>query len=81
MELLAALVSITFMDLILSGDNAVVIALASRNLPLAQRKKAVIWGAAGAVGLRVFLDNGCSDAVENTVYAIYWRTCIVMDCG
>lgn len=55
MELLAALVSITFMDLILSGDNAVVIALASRNLPVDQRKKAVIWGAAGAVGLRVLL--------------------------
>lgn len=55
MELLAALISITFMDLILSGDNAVVIALASRNLPADQRKKAVIWGAAGAVGLRVLL--------------------------
>lgn len=55
MELLTALISITFMDLILSGDNAVVIALASRNLPADQRKKAVIWGAAGAVGLRVLL--------------------------
>lgn len=55
MELLAAVISITFMDLILSGDNAVVIALASRNLPPDQRKKAVIWGAAGAVGLRVCL--------------------------
>lgn len=55
MELLTALISITFMDLILSGDNAVVIALASRNLPANQRTKAVIWGAAGAVGLRVIL--------------------------
>ena len=55
MELFAALFSITFMDLILSGDNAVVIALASRNLPMNQQKKAVIWGAAGAVGLRVLL--------------------------
>jgi YjbE family integral membrane protein len=55
MDLFAALISITFMDLILSGDNAVVIALASRNLPSDQRKKAVIWGAAGAVGLRVLL--------------------------
>ncbi|MDU4962514.1 MAG: TerC family protein [Sporomusaceae bacterium] len=55
MDLVAALISITFMDLILSGDNAVVIALASRNLPSPQRKKAVIWGAAGAVGLRVLL--------------------------
>ncbi|EAX47492.1 Integral membrane protein TerC [Thermosinus carboxydivorans Nor1] len=55
MELLAALGSITFINLILSGDNAVIIALASRNLPPAQRKKAVIWGSAGAVILRIVL--------------------------
>ena len=55
MELLAALASITLIDLILGGDNAVIIALASRNLPPAQRKKAVIWGSAGAVILRVVL--------------------------
>lgn len=55
MELFAALVSITIIDLVLSGDNAVIIALASRNLPRDQRNKAVIWGTAGAVGLRVFL--------------------------
>lgn len=55
MELLAALGSITFINLILSGDNAVIIALASRNLPPDQRTKAVIWGSAGAVVLRILL--------------------------
>lgn len=55
MELLAALGSITFINLILSGDNAVIIALASRNLPPEQRKKAVLWGSAGAVILRIIL--------------------------
>ncbi|TCL36444.1 YjbE family integral membrane protein [Anaerospora hongkongensis] len=55
MELLAALGSITFINLILSGDNAVIIALASRNLPPEQRKKAVLWGSAGAVVLRIVL--------------------------
>ncbi|WP_371371491.1 TerC family protein [Sporomusa aerivorans] len=55
MELLVALGSITLINLILSGDNAVVIALASRNLPLEQRKKAVLWGSAGAVILRILL--------------------------
>lgn len=55
MELLVALGSITLINLILSGDNAVVIALASRNLPPDQRKKAVLWGSAGAVILRIFL--------------------------
>lgn len=55
MELLIALGSITLINLILSGDNAVVIALASRNLPHDQRKKAVLWGSAGAVILRIML--------------------------
>ncbi|BBB89875.1 integral membrane protein TerC family protein [Methylomusa anaerophila] len=47
--------SITLIDLILSGDNAVIIALASRNLPREQRKKAIIWGSVGAVALRILL--------------------------
>ncbi|HWQ61031.1 MAG TPA: TerC family protein [Negativicutes bacterium] len=44
-----------FINLILSGDNAVVIALASRNLPRDQRRKAVFWGSLGAVVLRIGL--------------------------
>ncbi len=55
MEFLAALGSIMFINLILSGDNAVVIALASRNLPHEQRRKAVFWGSLGAVVLRIGL--------------------------
>ena len=39
-------------DLILSGDNAVVIALAARRLKGANRRKAILWGTVGAVGLR-----------------------------
>lgn len=46
---------IIMIDLLLSGDNAVVIALACRNLPPAQRRKGVLFGMAGAVGLRVVL--------------------------
>jgi len=42
-------------DVILSGDNAVVIALAARSLPEAQQKRAVFWGAGAAVALRVML--------------------------
>ncbi len=41
------------MNLILSGDNAVVIAMAARTLEGANRRKAIIWGAAGAVVLRL----------------------------
>ena len=40
-------------NLILSGDNAVVIAMAARRLKGSTRKKAIAWGAAGAVGLRM----------------------------
>ena len=53
--MVGALSSIAFINLILSGDNAVIIALASRNLPPKQRKQAVIWGSAGAVVLRIVL--------------------------
>jgi len=42
-------------NIVLSGDNAVVIALASKNLPLHQRRQAIWWGAFGAVGLRLIL--------------------------
>jgi len=46
---------IIVIDLLLSGDNAVVIALACRNLPLEQRKKGIFYGVLGAIGLRVVL--------------------------
>src|SRR5512146_724411 len=46
---------IIVIDLLLSGDNAVVIALACRNLPLEQRKKGIMFGVIGAIGLRVVL--------------------------
>jgi len=46
---------IILIDLLLSGDNAVVIALACRNLPEAQRRKGILYGVGGAIGLRVVL--------------------------
>jgi len=46
---------IIVIDLLLSGDNAVVIALACRNLPPEQRKKGIAYGVVGAIGLRVVL--------------------------
>jgi YjbE family integral membrane protein len=46
---------IIVIDLLLSGDNAVVIALACRNLPLEQRKKGILFGVAGAIVLRIVL--------------------------
>ncbi|GMB00761.1 TerC family protein [Pelosinus sp. IPA-1] len=54
-EWFVALGSILFLNLILSGDNAVIIAMASKNLPAKQRIKAILWGSFGAVVLRVIL--------------------------
>ena len=51
----AALGSIIWVNVILSGDNAVVIAMAARSLPPEQQKKAVFWGSAAAIVLRVIL--------------------------
>jgi len=51
----AALLSIIVANILLSGDNAVVIAMASRNLPASQQKKAIFWGSAAAIILRVLL--------------------------
>jgi YjbE family integral membrane protein len=50
-----AVVQIIAIDIVLGGDNAVVIALASRRLPEAQRKLAIFWGVFGAIALRVVL--------------------------
>ncbi len=55
MEYLTALFSIIMINLLLSGDNALVIALASRKLPPAQQRQAILWGGAGAVGMRIIL--------------------------
>jgi YjbE family integral membrane protein len=50
-----AVLQIIAIDILLGGDNAVVIALACRKLPEAQRKQGIFWGVAGAIGLRVVL--------------------------
>ena len=46
---------IILIDILLGGDNAVVIALACRRLPAAQRTQGIIWGTVGAIVLRVIL--------------------------
>jgi YjbE family integral membrane protein len=51
-EFLSALLAIVIIDLVLAGDNAIVIALAARGLPDHLRTKAVIWGTVGAIVVR-----------------------------
>src|ERR1700712_2444552 len=50
-----ALGSIVLANIVLSGDNAVVIAMAARSLPAHQQKKAIFWGSAAAIAMRIGL--------------------------
>jgi YjbE family integral membrane protein len=54
-QFLSALVAIVIIDLVLAGDNAIVIGLAARSLPPDLQKKAVFWGAIGAVVIRALM--------------------------
>ena len=54
----SALLAIILIDLVLAGDNAIVIALAARNLPAHLQKKAIVWGAAGAIAVRSLMTVG-----------------------
>ncbi|MEG6617043.1 TerC family protein [Peptococcaceae bacterium 1198_IL3148] len=48
----SALLSIIIIDLVLAGDNAIVIGMAARNLPHEHQKQVILWGTAGAVVIR-----------------------------
>lgn len=54
-EIVSKILSIILLNLVLSGDNAVVIALATRKLPSSSQNKAIVIGTAGAVVLRILL--------------------------
>jgi YjbE family integral membrane protein len=54
----SALLAIVLIDLVLAGDNAVVIALAARNLPPHLQKKAIVWGTVGAIIVRSAMTVG-----------------------
>ena len=57
-EFWSALAAIVVIDLVLAGDNAIVTALAARNLPKQHQRRAILWGAAGAVVVRTSLTVG-----------------------
>lgn len=60
-EFLSALVSIIIIDLVLGGDNAIVIAMATRRLDKSIRNKAILWGVLGAIIIRILM----------TIFAVY----------
>ncbi|HAB47030.1 MAG: TerC family protein [Betaproteobacteria bacterium] len=54
----SALAAIILIDLVLAGDNAIVIALAARNLPAHLQRKAILWGTVGAIVVRSAMTLG-----------------------
>ncbi|MGH8184001.1 MAG: TerC family protein [Rhodanobacteraceae bacterium] len=54
----SGLASIILIDLVLAGDNAIVIALAARNLPHHHQFRAIFWGTVGAIAVRVAMTAG-----------------------
>ena len=53
----SALAAIVVIDLVLAGDNALVIGLAARNVPAAMQRRVILWGTAGAIGVRILLTS------------------------
>jgi predicted tellurium resistance membrane protein TerC len=51
----SALAAIVLIDLVLAGDNAIVIGLAARNVPRELQRRVILWGTAGAIGVRIAL--------------------------
>jgi len=54
-EQIAILTQIIFIDLVLAGDNAIIIGMVASKFPVQQRKKVIFWGIGGAVILRIIL--------------------------
>jgi YjbE family integral membrane protein len=54
-EQIAILTQIIFIDLVLAGDNAIIIGMVASKFPIEQRKKIIVWGIGGAVILRIIL--------------------------
>jgi len=54
-DIVSALLAIILIDLVLAGDNAIIIGIAARNVPKDRQRAVILWGTAGAIGVRVVL--------------------------
>ena len=62
---LLAILQIIIIDILLAGDNAIVIGMAAKNLPETLRKRAIFWGTAGSIGLRLIMAILFIEALDN----------------
>jgi predicted tellurium resistance membrane protein TerC len=79
-EQLTILGQIIFIDLVLAGDNAIIIGMVASKFPVEQRKKVIFWGIGGAVILRIILTMlDCILATDNWL-KVNWRTITSLYC-
>jgi predicted tellurium resistance membrane protein TerC len=74
-----AVLQIVAIDIVLGGDNAIIIALACRNLPKHQKRAGILWGTTGAIILRVILVFFATSLMEIPRLAIDWRRSTDLD--
>lgn len=77
-EFWIAVVQIIMIDIVLSGDNAVVIALACRNLSPEMRRKGILWGGGGHIPARCF-DHDGGTGHESALVEAHWRSLADLD--
>ena len=75
----SALLAIVLIDLVLAGDNAIVIALAARKLPPALQRKAIIWGTVGAIAVRSSLTMVVVWLLQVPGWMLLWRRHVGVD--
>ena len=68
---LSALFAIVLIDLVLAGDNALIIGLVARNLPKNTQRKVIFWGTFGAIAVRA-VDGRSSSSTSSTCRASCW---------
>ena len=79
-EQLTILGQIIFIDLVLAGDNAIIIGMVASKFPVEQRKKVIFWGIGGAVILRIILTMLTAYLATNNRLKINWRIITTLYC-
>lgn len=79
-EFFSALLAIVVIDLVLAGDNAIVIAMAARNLPAHLQKKAIVWGGGRRNCCQKRNDAGGGVLTKDSRLDVNRRPTLSMDC-
>ncbi len=79
-EQITILTQIIFIDLVLAGDNAIIIGMVASKFSPNQRKKVIFWGIGGAVILRIILTLLTAYLLQITGLKTYWRNFIIIHC-